>query len=122
MLKQYALPLVLLYVIILTVLSLVNISGVPSLGSSFDDKIYHSLAYFILTLLCYNYLRITRITHKILITACTTIVYGIIIEALQGKLSDSRISDFYDVIANIVGIIIGLIVLVYYLKTKVKMN
>ena len=122
MLKTYALPLVVIYVILLTILSLANIDGIPTLGSSYDDKIYHGLAYLLFTLLCFNYLRTTTSNRKKIIAICIPFMYGIIIEALQGKLSNSRISDFYDVIANCVGIIIGFFMIVYYQKTKVKMN
>jgi len=40
----------------LAVLSLMPIDGdIPRFGFSFDDKIYHLLAYFILTVLLYIY-------------------------------------------------------------------
>ena len=39
--KHLALALVVLYIVTLTAFSLINLGGIPSLGSSFDDKIYH---------------------------------------------------------------------------------
>ena len=46
-------------------------------------------------------------------------IYGIIIEILQGELTTSRSADFKDVLANSVGILIG-ILLVFLAKPQLN--
>lgn len=121
MLKRFALILWFLYIFALTILSLGNVSQMPNLGSSFDDKVYHTLAYFLFTLLTFNILRTKIKTHIVLYSATISVIYGIIIEVLQSVLTEYRVSDFYDVIANCIGV--GLAILVINIKkTKIKMN
>lgn len=53
-----------------------------------------------------------------LIKSCIlAFIYGIIIEILQGELTTSRSADFNDVLANSIGIVIG-ILLVSLAKTQ----
>ncbi len=53
-----------------------------------------------------------------LIKSCIlAFIYGIIIEILQGELTTSRSADFNDVLANSIGIVIG-ILLVFLAKTQ----
>jgi VanZ family protein len=121
-LKKWALPILILYVLALTAASLMIISDMPSLGFSFDDKIYHAIAYFLLTLLVFNYCNVKRFKSSLVISAIVTIVYGIIIEVLQYVITTYRTFDIYDAIANTLGAILAVIMLKYLLKTKVKMN
>ncbi|WP_425076085.1 VanZ family protein [Psychroserpens sp. S379A] len=110
-LKRWSLPIVLAYLIVLTIGSLGNVSGVPKLGFSFDDKIYHFLAYAILTLVLFNYFRTTTVKPKIGLSTSIAIIYGIIIEALQAIVTDFRTPDYYDVLANTVGAVVVMILL-----------
>ncbi|WCO03709.1 VanZ family protein [Psychroserpens ponticola] len=110
----------LVYIIALTYGSLGNISGVPKLGFTFDDKIYHLLAYAILTFLLFNYIRTTQVKKAILLSASIAFVYGIIIEVLQSTLTDFRTPDYYDVLANTIGVVF--IMLLLRFKTKLKLK
>lgn len=121
-LKKWALPLVLLYAFILTYLSLVAISDVPSLGFDFDDKIYHSFAYFVFTLVLFNYFNALQKRNALIISAMSAIVYGIIIELLQYVLTTWRTFDVYDAIANTLGAIIASILIRVLLRGKVKID
>jgi len=112
-LKHYALPLLVLYIIALTILSLVSIGRMPSLGSSFDDKVFHAIAYFFLTLLSFNFLRTKNEKNALLLSVVIAVIYGIIIELLQ-NVTNTRVTDFYDVVANCVGI--GLAILAMLIK------
>lgn len=116
--KHFALALVIFYFLILTVFSLINLGGIPSLGSSFDDKIYHFGAYAVLTVLLYNYLKAVSIRNGIFFTIIITSTYGILMEILQNLLTHSRVSDFYDIVANFFGIIFGAISITIYNKLK----
>ena len=116
--KQVALALVVIYIVTLTVFSLINLGGIPSLGSSFDDKIYHFIAYALFTLLLYNYFNAVSIKNSIFYTMLLTIGYGVFMEVLQNLLTESRVSDVYDVVANFFGIIFGAIMISIFKKLK----
>lgn len=119
--NRWSLPILLVYLISLTIGSLGNVSAVPSLGFSFDDKIYHFLAYAVLTALLFNYLLTINLKSKIVISAVFAIIYGIIIEALQAILTDFRTPDYYDALANMLGALVVMILL-FSLKDKLKLN
>ncbi|WP_460220025.1 VanZ family protein [Psychroserpens sp. MEBiC05023] len=121
-LKKWALPIVILYVIILTLASLIQLKDMPSFGFSFDDKIYHTLAYLILTLLVYNYVSTKNFKRSMILSAGIAIGYGIIIEVLQFVLTTHRSFDVFDAVANTLGALLAVMVLKYLIKTKVKMN
>nr|WP_321230626.1 VanZ family protein [uncultured Psychroserpens sp.] len=115
-LKKWALPVLVLYVVALTIGSLAHVGGIPSLGSSFDDKIYHFTAYFLFTILVYNYCRTVKLTHVILISAISVIIYGIIIEVLQQVLTSYRTLDVYDVLANTLGVVFASLIITFRKK------
>jgi len=118
--KYLALSLFLLYLIFLTAISLINLGKLPTLGSSFDDKIFHFLSHSLLVVLTFNYFNKTRVSKPILISAFLSIGYGIIIEWLQGITSNSRTSDAYDVYANILGTVFAIIILSILKNVKLK--
>ncbi|WP_298882573.1 VanZ family protein [uncultured Polaribacter sp.] len=98
-----------------------SLMQVPKTQLSFtsSDKVYHLFAYFTLTICwLFSFHKKPSIKFKIVI-AC--IVYGIIIEVLQHTLTKYRTGDFYDVLANTVGIFLGMIVFNLFLK-KIKVN
>lgn len=120
MLKRWSLPILIGYSFALTYGSLGNVSSIPKLGSSFDDKIYHFLAYAILTLILYNFIVTTSVKFKILLSASIAVIYGIIIEGLQSVLTDFRTPDYYDVLANTIGVVLALVLLTSKNKLKLK--
>lgn len=121
-LKKWALPVVIAYILGLTYLSLTSISNIPSLGSDFDDKIYHSFAYFILTLLLYNFVNSIRNFNALLISVVIAVFYGIIVEVLQYVLTTWRTFDVFDAIANTIGAILASILIGVCLKWNVKIK
>lgn len=118
--KKLALVLLIGYIGLLTFLSLINIVKINSLGSSFDDKIHHFIAYFGLTVLLYLYIEKTTLKYKMLYIILIPILYGIIIEVLQGMLANLRKADFYDVIANTIGVFLAIIAITLRKKLKLK--
>lgn len=114
--KRLALLAVLLYVASITALSLINLGGVPKLGSSFDDKIYHFIAYFIFVNIVYQYLYRLKKSRALLIAVTFSICYGILLEVLQDTMTRSRTLDVYDMIANTLGIIFGALMILTYKK------
>lgn len=121
-LKKWALPLVVVYTLALTSASLLSLSGLPSIGIEFEDKIFHLLAYFIFTLLLYNYFNSIRLKHALSISVLIAVVYGIVIEILQYTLTTWRMFDVYDALANTLGAILASIMLKVLLNGKVKID
>ena len=119
-LKKWALPLVVVYTIALSVGSLIKLNDIPSIGSSFDDKIYHFIAYFLFTILGYNYCKVNKLNNPVLISAVVIIIYGIIIEVIQGTYTANRQADMYDIYANLVGIILAMLFFSKVLQKKMS--
>jgi len=118
--KHLALILLLCYLFLLTGISLVNLGKLPTLGSSFDDKIFHFLTHALLTGLCFNYFNKTIVSKPILISAVIPICYGITIEWLQSITSNLRTSDVYDIVSNILGTIFAIIIIGIVKNVKLK--
>ena len=120
MLKKYALLIAIGYTASLAIASLATVSDIPDLGVSYADKIFHFGAYAMMTFIWFNYfssLKMTTKTESIIIAVIIAVIFGMIIELLQGTITESRQADFNDVIANNVGILISALIL-WFLPTK----
>jgi hypothetical protein len=106
-LKKNALLFAVLYTIGLTIISLISVSGMPSFGTDYDDKFFHILAYFILMMLWYFAAGKNKTNKRIYYISLGCIAFGIIIEAVQGKITLNRVWDFFDIVANIIGILVA---------------
>lgn len=75
-----------------------------------SDKILHTFSYTLLSLTWLFYFKsINKLKIKFLL-AVGIFFYGIVIEVLQSTLTTYRTGSFYDVVANIIGIFIALII------------
>jgi len=119
-LKKWALPILVIYVLLITIASLANVGDLPSMGSSFDDKILHFLAYFVFGLIVYNYFEELNLKHVLLVSAISVIFYGIIIEILQQVMTSYRTLDMYDALANTLGVVFATIIIRFKEKLKLK--
>ena len=88
----------------LILLSLVKIPA-HNLGVSHLDKWQHCFAYFVLSI---SWLTVFYKKKKKLLIVVCCILLGIIIEILQNKLTSYRTGDYHDVIANSLGVLLGL--------------
>lgn len=106
-----------LYSCLISVLFFIPSQDLPKVQISALDKIAHVLIYFILINLWMLYLYIKndfQFNDKwILILLFSVLLYGIIIEILQGLLTISRSADILDVAANLIGSLIG----IYFFKS-----
>ena len=75
-----------------------------------DDKLYHVLAYLVLLVLWYLTLEKPISKRQVTYLALCCIAFGIIIEAVQGKVNVNRMGDILDIVANIIGVLIGVII------------
>jgi len=90
----------------------------------YSDKIVHVLFYLTLCLSWLFYFKSKqKIKYKFLV-AFVIFVYGIIIEVLQSDFTTYRTGSLFDVLANMVGIIFGLLIFekLYKILIKIKIQ
>lgn len=113
LLEDNILFLAILATIIVAILSLTSVPKI-SLGLQIKsgDKILHILAYFTLSFVWFMAMqkRMSSFAEKGRLIALL-ILYGIILEVLQGGITDYRTGDFYDVIANTIGVLLATLVI-----------
>lgn len=114
----------LLFTVIATTAFLIPSSRIPSIRVKSPieiDKLIHMGVHFILVLSWLIYYARHRVNVKnisIFYIALSCVVYGIIIEVLQG-MTKTRGSEIADVIANMMGTGLGVLVFIV-LKSKIK--
>jgi VanZ family protein len=108
--KKLLLLVAITFTIWLTVVSLINLDGVPSLGSSFDDKIYHFFAYALLAFLWVTYFKSSPKKNSVLIVFLVTFSFGVLLELIQHQLNQNRTYDIFDLMANCLGVIFGTLI------------
>ncbi|MCF7568372.1 VanZ family protein [Sabulilitoribacter arenilitoris] len=123
MLKKYALIIAIFYTLALALVSLVKINNLPNVGISHADKIFHFLVYSVLAFLWVNTFFFKfkcKKTKAILYATLFSIIFGIIIEVLQGSITASRHTDVYDAVANTLGVLIMMLILLINKKAYIK--
>ncbi len=117
MVRNYFFYIALLLTITITVGSLISLKDGLGIGVQVSDKILHAFSYCLLTiswLLAYGS---TSISLKpTIFVALAVFIYGIIIEFLQGALTDYRQADLLDIFANFSGIAVAIIFFMLVLK------
>ena len=104
MLKKQVLLISIIYTVALTAACLMRLNNLPTIKVSSGDKIFHFLAYLVLTFLWVNtfiYKFKWKKETAIIYGATICIVFGIVIEVLQGSLTSYRSSDFFVFLANL---------------------
>lgn len=112
-----------LYATALAVVCLIKLNNLPNIGVSFGDKIFHLLAYLVLTFLWVNtfiYKFKFKKESAIVYGGVLCIAFGIIIEVLQGSVTSYRSSDIYDVVANTLGVLIMVLIFVIMNLVAIK--
>jgi len=103
-------------------LSLSDISAFPKMNVTHEDKIYHFTAYFVL-----NFLWLLAFIRKSSKSFCLTILisfgiisFGIIVETIQEVLTDIRVFDYYDILANSTGVALSFMAFEFFKKRIMK--
>ena len=91
------------YTIALTILSLIPLKDLPNLNTGFDDKIGHFLFYAIFCMTWFLSFHSLKIKRSLFAATAFSILFGLIIELLQGEVSYYRTTDVYDFLANTLG-------------------
>lgn len=98
------------YTAFILFLSLANLKKVDIVKFNASDKLYHTVCYAIMIFMwslyiVESFLKI-QLKHKLILAGCI-ILFGIIIEYLQLFLTDYRSFDWWDIMANCLGVLIG---------------
>lgn len=90
-------------------LSFVSLNNIiPKLEFGYFDKIAHIISYTSLSFSWFIALCLKKESNlKSIIIVLSILIYGIIIELIQGKIATNREADIFDVFSNLIGIIIG---------------
>jgi VanZ family protein len=122
-LKKYVFIVTIFYSLALATVCLVQLNDLPKTGISFEDKIFHALSYAVLMGLWFNTLvfqfKISTI-KAIIYASIVSIIFGIIIEVLQGVFTVTRKADVFDVMANSLGVLVFATVI--FLKNKLTVK
>ena len=120
--SQLLLPAAILCTVSILVLSISDISSLPKLQISYEDKLYHFVAYFVL-----NSIWLIALLKKngyqlknILLIPFSIVVFGIIIEIIQGSLTDSRAFDVFDILANSIAVVVSFFCFMLVKKSFLK--
>lgn len=101
------------YSIAISVLFFMPTGELPEVSFSAADKLVHGLIYFILINLWAAFFYLKKNLHFninwVSILFFSILLYGIIIEILQGLFTASRIADIFDVLANLIGSLLGIL-------------
>ena len=97
-------------VIITTSIAYSSLVKAPKMVGDFAniDKLYHVLAYFILTTCWLFTFHKKSLLKYVIAIAC--VIYGILIELLQETITTNRTGDYKDVLSNTIGIVLAIIV------------
>lgn len=118
--KGISLLLVIIIGTAIPVLSLINLSGMPTLKMKSADKLYHVIAYaslsFVFALHYYNHVKRKISIESYFGILLLAIVFGIIIEVSQDMLTSHRTFDYFDILANAFGALLGLVIISILLR------
>ena len=130
MLKKYLFTIIFIgWVVFITLLSLFSFDeeSIPSVAIPHLDKLVHFTFYFVFTVLaCLSFREINpkkiplgKLLAKIIVFA---IIYGIVIEVLQGVATIDRDPDLLDVLANSSGALFGSFAVKYIFSGKTSLK
>jgi glycopeptide antibiotics resistance protein len=110
------------YTVVILVLSLITISDLSIIPDN-NDKVNHAIAHFIFVglwfLSFYFYLNKSK-KQALKMAFIGAFLFGIVIEILQHTLTESRQADYKDIIANVVGALIAVLIINLLTLSKVK--
>ena len=99
------------YTLLITAALLAPITGAPKIEIPFADKMVHLIINAGLFVVWASYVfsgkTKTTKTYTLPLLFVCTLLYGILIEVIQGSFIPTRGADFFDVVANVCGLILG---------------
>ena len=109
LLEDKSLYIAIVLTFLIAYLSFVSLNNIiPKLEFGYFDKIAHIISYTSLSFSWFIALCLKKESNlKSIIIVLSILIYGIIIELIQGKIATNREADIFDVFSNLIGIIIG---------------
>ena len=99
------------YTLLITAALLTPITDPPKIDIPFADKVVHLIINAGLFVVWASYVfsgkTKTTKTYTLPLLFLCTLLYGILIEVVQGSFIPTRGADFFDVVANVCGLILG---------------
>ncbi|MEZ8003723.1 MAG: VanZ family protein [Patiriisocius sp.] len=98
------------YTLLITAALLTPITDPPKIDIPFADKVVHLIINAGLFVVWASYVfsgKTNTKTYTLPLLFVCTLLYGILIEVVQGSFIPTRGADFFDVIANVCGLILG---------------
>lgn len=111
LLEDNAIYIAIFFTISITIGSLVKSDFIVVKSISVSDKTYHLIAYFLLMLSWLNVFckkETFQKNVKYVILGC--IIFGIIIEILQGIITSYRTASYLDIVANTIGVLLAVVI------------
>jgi VanZ family protein len=120
--SKWLLLLAVLLTILIIYLSISDISNFPELEMKHEDKYYHVVAYFFLNLMWLFSVIPYKLesTGQFLLISSSIIVFGIVIEVIQESITDYRVFDIFDILANSIGVTASFICFMFVKKKFFK--
>jgi VanZ family protein len=117
LLKDNAIFIAIFITVSIAIGSLVKPDLITIKSISVSDKTYHFIAYFFLMFSwLYTFLKNEKFQKNIKYLILGCLIFGIVIEILQGTITSYRTTSYLDILANSVGI--GLAVLIFHFFEK----
>ena len=117
LLKDNAIFIAIFITVSIAIGSLVKPDLITLKSISVSDKTYHFIAYFFLMFSwSYAFLKNKKFQKNIKYLILGCLIFGIVIEILQGTITSYRTTSYLDILANSVGI--GLAVLIFHFFEK----
>jgi len=103
--------------LLIAVLSLVKLQVKPTMSIPSSDKVFHVIAYyFLMKSWLYALSQKDRFTQRVKYVFFGCVIYGIVIEALQGVITSYRTASILDILANTGGIILAILTFHFFEK------
>jgi len=99
---------------VLLLASLLNVSSITQELPSHSDKVLHAFAHAILTGLWFLTLAYSfkiKNLKSIIYASGFAVVFGGVIELLQGAITESRMADLQDILANVLGTVVVVLII-----------
>lgn len=118
LLKDNSLYISIAITVLITLLSLIKMPPKPIVEVSNFDKIQHTIAFIVLTIswLVSRNVKFKTVSYIVILVGC--LVFGIIIEVLQGRLTTYRSASLLDIVANSLGIALGFMIFKTFTRKK----
>ena len=120
MLKRIFLVLAIAWTGVILFLCLIKSSDLPQVSIQNLDKVVHAFFHFMFTSLWFLFFRTKinslTITKPLVISFVFSVFFGILIEILQSLCTTTRTADVFDVLANVTGASLAVILIVWLNK------